>query len=306
MKSLNKFCLIPVVLFSLICTSSASYAQTPQYFNYTGTGASNNSFPFAQAAGKAVQILFLPGDFIQPAPLPTGKQITTIYFQASSSGTGSRTFTDLVVMMKQDSITSFPLGVFYSPLDTVYYEPSATLTFVANGWFSITLEKPFVYDPTKSLIVFVGQCGGSGTGGNIWQQNLSEHRRNWSVGGCPFVPYVNPSANSSVANFGVDVTDVTSVSQFSAEIPAEYNLSQNFPNPFNPVTNIQFSIPKSGVVNLTVYDAMGRKVSELVNGHHNAGEYQINFDASSLVSGTYFYKMSAENFSTSKRMILIK
>ncbi|MFA7359455.1 MAG: T9SS type A sorting domain-containing protein [Candidatus Kapaibacterium sp.] len=305
MKPLNKF-LIPAVLFFLICASSGLFAQTPQHFNFTGSGPSNNSFPFAQAVGKAVQILFLPGDFVQPAPLPAGKQITTIYFQASSSGAGSRTFTDLVVMMKQDSITSFPLGVFYSPLDTVYYEPSATLTFVANDWFSITLEKPFVYDPSKSLIVFVGQCGGSGAGGNIWQQNLSEHRRNWSVAGCPFVPYVGTSPNTSVANFGVDVTDVTSVTQLSAEIPVEYMLSQNFPNPFNPVTNIQFSIPKSGVVNITVYDAMGRKVSELVNGYHNAGAYQINFNASALVSGTYFYKLIAENFSASKRMILIK
>lgn len=306
MKTRSKLFLSSAILFLFILTASGLFAQTPQYYNYTGTGASNNSFPFATAAGKAVQWLFLPGDFTQPAPLPAGKKITTIYFQASSTGTGSRTFTDLVVMMKQDTITSFPLGVFYTPLDTVYYEPSAALTFSANGWFSITLETPYLYNPTKSLIVFVGQCGGVGSGGNIWQQNLAEHRRNWSAGGCPFVPYVNPSANSSVANFGVDVTDVTSVSQISSEIPSEYKLSQNYPNPFNPVTNIQFSIPKSGMVNLTVYDAMGRKVSELINGYHNAGEYKIYFDASALVSGTYFYKMSAENFIASKRMIVIK
>lgn len=306
MKTRSKLFLSSAILFLFILTASGLFAQTPQYYNYTGTGASNNSFPFATAAGKAVQWLFLPGDFTQPAPLPAGKKITTIYFQASSTGTGSRTFTDLVVMMKQDTITSFPLGVFYTPLDTVYYEPSAALTFSANGWFSITLETPYLYNPTKSLIVFVGQCGGVGSGGNIWQQNLAEHRRNWSAGGCPFVPYVNPSANSSVANFGVDVTDVTSVSQISSEIPSEYKLSQNYPNPFNPVTNIQFSIPKSGMVNLTVYDAMGRKVSELINGYHNAGEYKVYFDASALVSGTYFYKMSAENFIASKRMIVIK
>ena len=306
MKTLNKLFLSSAILFLFILVTSGLFAQTPQYYNYTGTGPSNNSFPFATAAGKAVQWLFLPGDFTQPSPLPAGKKITTIYFQTSSTGTGSRTFTDLVIMMKQDTITSLPLGVFHTSLDTVYYKLSESITFAANGWFSITLTTPFNYDPTKSLIVFVGQCGGVGTGGNIWQQNLAEHRRNWSAGGCPFVPYVNPTANPSVANFGVDVTDVTSVTQLSSEIPAEYKLSQNFPNPFNPVTNILFSIPKSGMVNLTVYDAMGRKISELVNGYHNAGEYKINFDASALVSGTYFYKMSAENCVASKRMIRLK
>ncbi|MFA5011566.1 MAG: T9SS type A sorting domain-containing protein [Ignavibacteria bacterium] len=306
MKFLSKTFLSTTILFLFILVSSDLFAQTPQYYNFTGAGTSNNSFPFAQTPGKAVQWVFYPGDFTQPSPLPAGKMITTIYFETSTTGTGSRTYTDLVVMMKQDTITSFPLGTFYSPLDTVYYEQSATLTFTANTWFSITLEKPFVYDPTKSLIVFVGQCGGSGTGGNIWQLDIALNRRNWSVGGCPFVPYVGSTPNSAAANFGVDVTEATSVTQISAEIPSEYKLSQNFPNPFNPVTSINFSMPKSGMVNLTVYDAMGRRISELVNGYHNAGEYKINFDASALVSGTYFYKMTAENFVASKRMILLK
>ena len=92
----------------------------------------------------------------------------------------------------------------------------------------------------------------------------------------------------------------------STEIPVDYTLQQNYPNPFNPVTNIKFSVPKTGLVKLTVYDAAGREAAVLFNGELSAGTYNYDFDASQLASGIYFYKLEADDFSQTKKMVLIK
>ena len=99
---------------------------------------------------------------------------------------------------------------------------------------------------------------------------------------------------------------VTSISDDQNEIPAEFSLSQNYPNPFNPTTNIKYAIPKPGFVTLKVYDVLGREVTTLVNAEKSAGSYEINFDASELTSGTYFYSVSAGSFTETKKMVLLK
>jgi hypothetical protein len=96
------------------------------------------------------------------------------------------------------------------------------------------------------------------------------------------------------------------ITQSSNEVPAEFRLLQNYPNPFNPVTNIKFSIPKASFVKLVVCDVTGKQVAELVNRHMNAGFYTQDFDASHLASGVYFYRVTADNFTDVKKMILIK
>lgn len=90
------------------------------------------------------------------------------------------------------------------------------------------------------------------------------------------------------------------------EIPSGFSLSQNYPNPFNPVTNIKFSIPVSGIVTLKIYDITGKEVAEIVNRNMNAGSYTLDFDASNLSSGAYFYKLSANGFTDVKKMMLVK
>lgn len=93
------------------------------------------------------------------------------------------------------------------------------------------------------------------------------------------------------------------------EIPGtvnSYNLSQNFPNPFNPATNINFSIPENGFVKIVVFDILGKEVATLVNEEKSAGEYRIMFDASELNSGVYFYKITAGDFTDVKKMLLVK
>jgi hypothetical protein len=88
--------------------------------------------------------------------------------------------------------------------------------------------------------------------------------------------------------------------------PVKYSLEQNFPNPFNPVTKIAYSIEKAGFVKLTVFDVTGREVQTLVNGNVNSGSYSVDFDASKLNSGMYFYKLETGDFKEVRKMILIK
>jgi len=89
-------------------------------------------------------------------------------------------------------------------------------------------------------------------------------------------------------------------------IPAEFKLSQNYPNPFNPSTTISYEIPVDGAVSLKIFDMSGKEVMNLVDGVKNAGYYSINFNASNLSSGIYFYKLSANDFSSVKKMMLVK
>ncbi|MBL8016660.1 MAG: T9SS type A sorting domain-containing protein [Ignavibacteria bacterium] len=92
----------------------------------------------------------------------------------------------------------------------------------------------------------------------------------------------------------------------SSQLPSEYRLAQNYPNPFNPTTSITFDMPAAGNVELKIYDILGKEVATLVNGNMNPGSHVISFDASSLASGVYIYKLTSGSFSDSKKMVLIK
>ena len=90
------------------------------------------------------------------------------------------------------------------------------------------------------------------------------------------------------------------------ELPTSFMLSQNYPNPFNPTTTISFSIPSSAFTSLKVYDVLGNEVETLVNEEKPAGTYEVQFDASNLSSGVYFYTLKTGNFTSSRKMILTK
>lgn len=94
--------------------------------------------------------------------------------------------------------------------------------------------------------------------------------------------------------------------EVSNPLPDEYMLSQNYPNPFNPTTTIKFSLPSAGNITLSVFNAIGEEVQNLENGYKQAGSYEVNFDASKLTSGFYFYQLNAGNFKQTKKMILLK
>jgi hypothetical protein len=90
------------------------------------------------------------------------------------------------------------------------------------------------------------------------------------------------------------------------ELPTSYRLSENYPNPFNPTTTIDYDLVSGGNVELTVYNVTGEVVANLVNGHRDAGSYTVTFDAANLASGVYFYRLTAGDFKATHKMTLVK
>jgi predicted CXXCH cytochrome family protein len=160
---------------------------------------------------------------------------------------------------------------------------------------------------------------------------------NGHINSCAASCHRNPGATTNIPNLGVG-TDATltnwrestdslladtlwrwwqnqnwtiNVQQISSELPKGYDLYQNFPNPFNPITDIRFAIPKNGHVSIKIYDITGREVFELVNEELKAGTYSVKWNSmnnqgSFASSGVYFYRIISSDFVQTKKMILVK
>jgi hypothetical protein len=94
--------------------------------------------------------------------------------------------------------------------------------------------------------------------------------------------------------------------QNESGIPKDYALFQNYPNPFNPRTNIDYYIPKAGLVKLAVYDMLGREVKVILNEFKAAGRHKAVFDGADYSSGMYLYRIITENYSETKKLVLLK
>ncbi len=130
----------------------------------------------------------------------------------------------------------------------------------------------------------------------------------WDADSLNVVVFVQSAASKTIyqsetINYS-DLT-VTSLSD-DDELPTEFVLEQNYPNPFNPSTKISFTIPSSGFTSLKIYNVLGNEVTTLLNGALQAGKHNINFNATNLSSGTYFYKLSSGNFVETKKMMFLK
>ncbi|MCB0725042.1 MAG: T9SS type A sorting domain-containing protein [Ignavibacteriae bacterium] len=104
----------------------------------------------------------------------------------------------------------------------------------------------------------------------------------------------------------VFIGDPTSISQIGNNVPDKFALYQNYPNPFNPTTTIKFDLAKSTNVSLIVYNTLGQEVARLFDGNQGPGSYEANLDASKLSSGTYFYRLTTDYYTETKKMLLVK
>jgi hypothetical protein len=98
---------------------------------------------------------------------------------------------------------------------------------------------------------------------------------------------------------------VVSVSEENI-LPKSYALNQNYPNPFNPSTTIEFDIPEKTNVKLIIYDILGREIETLIDKELEPGKYKLNFNATNLPSGVYFYTLKTPKFTKTNKMLLIK
>jgi hypothetical protein len=300
MKSLKFFLSIIILTVLLVLNGDLLLAQIPQYYNYNILEHSN-LFPFAVQGGKGVQWLFPAGNLNQPVLVRSGV-ITKVYFYTQNANVNAD-FYNLSVKLGQSAIVNLPAGVIYTgPLDTVYFRTNINISTNSYHWLCITLDHPFVYDSTQSLIVDVSQCGA--TNSNLWicQHVYTGIKRTYY----DYTPYMYRGQDSLAVNFGVDIVPFVGIQHTCNTVPKVYSLEQNYPNPFNPVTTISYRIPKAGNVKLTVLDVLGRELAVLVNGFKQAGSYSVQFDASELASGIYFYRIESGDFKDVKKMTLVK
>jgi hypothetical protein len=218
---------------------------------------------------------------------------------------------------------------FVPATDTVYWIPRQPLFYAVHGlteWttnirnypltdpnsdmiytFTLTLNGPdfngFLYnyayssagelvpEPDNSQgfarVRFIGQSGGARTFDQPWSMPQDV----WTDGDKP--EETAPSGWVSVRELGDGLVK-------------SYSLEQNYPNPFNPSTTLRFTLPQAGNVNLSVYNLLGEKVAEVLNQEMTSGSFEVSFDGSNLSSGVYFYTIKTNNFTASKKMILMK
>lgn len=209
----------------------------------------------------------------------------------------------------------FTMDVAKSREGTIYYTQGAKLRRSTDGGINIaTLATPSPSSAINALCVVADneiyiatddkKIYKSTTMGDTWQlmtTGLPAAANVYSlkvIGGKLF---------AGTYAYGVYYYDPDAVSVSNGNtIVNKFDLKQNYPNPFNPSTKISFSIAKSSFVRLSVYDMIGREVSVLINEYKPVGNYEINFDASALSGGVYFYKLHTEGFTETKKMILSK
>jgi hypothetical protein len=198
---------------------------------------------------------------------------------------------------------------------TITTRPKVKVTSPNGGetWFVLTTHQITWTTQNISLI----KIEYSTDNGSVWSVLVPSRpvtgSAYWTV---PVIPSTECLVRiSDVSNPAIfDVSDSTfiiedpsvSVDDIESGIPEEYDLSQSYPNPFNPSTTIKFSLPEATEVSLKIYNTLGQKVAELVNSKMEAGYYSYVWNASDLTTGMYIYELKTDKFVSVKKMILLK
>jgi len=175
----------------------------------------------------------------------------------------------------------------------------------ADSSFALLLHAKLIMDQFDNIYLAAGTltemavCKVNSNGSSAWTVTMPGSYANDITLGNDNNVYVVGGATAKINQSTISSND--DGSQLT-----KFNLEQNYPNPFNPTTTISFSIPSSAFTSLKVYDIIGNEVATLVNEEKPAGNYEVRFNASSLTSGTYFYRLTAGSFIQTRKMILIK
>jgi len=184
-----------------------------------------------------------------------------------------------------------------------------TINVVTTGTYNILLNVSAPNIGGKIIVSINGSTVGSildvpATGG--WQNWQTISGPNvWLPQGTHSlqVRFFFGNFNFGYTKFNLSAVDVENDNK---NIPTEFSLKQNYPNPFNPITHISWQSPISSWQTLKIYDALGKEIATLVDEYRNAGYYELEFEASNLPSGVYFYKLKTGNYMDTKKLILLK
>jgi hypothetical protein len=140
----------------------------------------------------------------------------------------------------------------------------------------------------------------------VWSEKTPGHSGLFAFPGPDGAAGVDTVRTSQVFLRVSPIQFTTSVGDGGPGTASSFTLEQNYPNPFNPATTISYSVPKGSNVRLVVYNALGQEVATLADGFRNAGSYEAEFSAAKVASGVYFYTLTAGEFTSTKKMVLMK
>jgi photosystem II stability/assembly factor-like uncharacterized protein len=203
------------------------------------------------------------------------------------------------------SLTGFTNTGWTAVYSGTYKVPGTGLRYI-----NLTAAPGFVWDGTSNLLVEI--CFNNSVytlNSNVYSSNAPNmtyhnHADLPSADGC--VALTTSTLQGTRPNICFVTQLINSTNNNNKLVPDKFYLSQNYPNPFNPVTKIKYGLAKNSLVTLKVFDILGREIKSLVNAQMNAGEYIIDFDGSDFPSGTYFYRLETNNFTETKKLILLK
>jgi len=265
--------------------------------NYPGNGGSINFTGFSNSVSSSGTYYFLTVDV---AANPTGTVRAYVTSKSSltlsSDGYLNSTFSNSYLSSEASplpvELTSFTANVNNGKVKLSW----ETATEVNNYGFEI--QKLEVRSQKSEEVVWekVGFVEGSGNSNSPKEYSFLDEA----------VPNGKYSYRLKQIDFDGQFEYLDVVEVEVNVLPAEFSLSQNYPNPFNPSTSIEYTVVSSEYVSLIVYDVLGNEVKTLVNEKKDAGSYRVNFDATSLSSGVYFYKIQAGSFNQVRKMMLLR
>lgn len=295
-----------------------------QIWTYTGTGAfwSLRNIPDINADGSN-DLIVLQGFAGSVSALSgaTGSVVWSISTGSSNNGSieylddlDNNGYIDFTLSAPQTAyrIDSKTGTILWSnPLGNSYIRDADNLGDVNNDAKSevlVSTQQPgrvYVLDGVSGQSLFMYEFG------STISQRADRVASLKSIDGNVSREFVACSRDGRIKCFSGGPGGLVEITNNVSQIPGKFSLEQNFPNPFNPVTKIKFDIPsnvnrESSIVNLKVYDGLGREVITLVNDKLSAGSYEVKFSGSNFSSGVYFYKLSAGEYSDVKRMVLLK
>jgi len=278
----------PSLSYNAMITQILLNSKVGVQINYTGgLGDTITSVPGTNGMGELIATVTL--DIINPIDTATVKWDT---------------INSAVVSPSFETAVSTWGGIYHGalPVEMVNFTSAIVRNNVKLSWTTAAetnnsgfeIERKSVENSSWKKVVFVE---GSGT---------THENRSYE--------FTDRGLNSGNYNYRIKQIDYNGNFEYfnlrnevNIGVPMQYELSQNYPNPFNPATKINFSLPADARVTLAVYDISGRLISTLINNELRAASYHtVEFNASNLSSGTYFYSLKTQNFSDTKKMVVIK
>lgn len=205
-----------------------------------------------------------------------------------------------------DSVHGINVGTSISNYTVNYKTQFKLISFISPSALPVTVSGGNLFYDSASTVSF------SPAPLQLTYNGKDYYFQRWNGTGNGSYTGTNPNAvisnmtNVVVQTAVYDTIPPIGIQNLNNGVPVVYQLYQNFPNPFNPVTKIKFDLPEQSNVNIRVYDILGNEVARIYNGELTAGFYEIDWNASDFASGVYFYRIDAGDFSSIKRMVLVK